>query len=209
MWTLSPPNQARLIEPATASCANRVEAARLAEENGIVTRYKFKPIVPLKGWEEDASKMIEMLFDKTNPDNLSMGLYIFNRYDDMIRMFDPKHIDEDFLNASKEANSDDQFRWSPQAPFPFEYRKKVYEHYINEIRKYDSEVPLALSSESPEMWDALGETLGSNVHNYVCGCGTTATPCLKKLDESPFELLKNIRDEKGEAVEIPHTRGEI
>ena len=44
------------------------------------------------------------------------------------------------------------------------------------------EVPVSLSTETKEVWNALGQRLGFTPHNYVCGCGAKCTPGLPILD---------------------------
>jgi hypothetical protein len=75
-------------------------------------------------------------------------------------------------------------------PFPEWVRAEIYEFYLNEIRKYDKEVPVSLSTESWSMWNRMAPKLGMTATNYVCGCGAQAVPGLKKLKTNPFQSAR-------------------
>lgn len=52
LWSLTSETASRLVEPGSATMEERVEAARTCQEAGYPIRYKFKPIVPVRGWLE-------------------------------------------------------------------------------------------------------------------------------------------------------------
>jgi len=45
-----------------------------------------------------------------------------------------------------------------------------------EVRKYDQDVPIFISTESRAMWDDVGPDLGQDPENFFCGCSSVALP---------------------------------
>jgi len=70
----------------------------------------------------------------------------------------------------------DAMRGKRQAPFPHHLRKEVYQFLIREVRRWNSDVLLYVSTESREMWDELKDKLGQDPRAYVCGCSSVAVP---------------------------------
>lgn len=186
VWSLSGPTQSTLVEPNTGTTEQRVEAARIAQEAGYQVRYKFKPIVPVKAWREDAAYAVKLLFEKTRPDVISLCMFMWNSYPEMTGMLDMGLLDPEFVQAAEKSQA--EMAGTRSRPFPHEMRKKVYDHYLAEIRKYDREIPVSLSTENFRMWAAMKESLGCTAADYVCGCGPQCVPGLKKLQCHPFKV---------------------
>jgi hypothetical protein len=66
-------------------------------------------------------------------------------------------------------------------------REEVYRHYLAEVRARDADIPLTISTESLEMWKALGKDLGFTPADYVCGCGAGSTPGKRMLESNPWQ----------------------
>ncbi len=186
VWSVSGPTQSRLIEPDTGTTEQRIEAARIAQEAGYQIRYKFKPIIPVKQWREDASHTVKRIFERTNPDIISLCVFMWHKYPDMVARLPTELLDEEFLKAAEE--SQDEVEDTRTKPFPQWVRKTVYEHHLAEIRKYDQDVPVSLSTENFRMWSAMKDQLGCSATNYVCGCGPQSNPGAKKLSCHPFKV---------------------
>ena len=71
-------------------------------------------------------------------------------------------------------------------------RRTIYEFATAEIRKYDAEIPIALSTESADKWRDLGPRLGFTASNYVCSCGPQVTPGLRKLTANPWQTTQAV-----------------
>jgi spore photoproduct lyase len=184
VWSLSGHTQSRLLEPKTGATEGRIEAARVCEDAGMLIRYKFKPIVPVRGWREEAAEMIALALRRTRPDNLSMTVLMWMKVDALTACIRPDRLDPEFLEAALAAK--DRMGDERVAPFPPELREVVYRHYLAEIRARDAEIPVTISTESLEMWERLGPALGFTPSNYVCGCGAGATPHCRKLESNPW-----------------------
>ncbi len=193
VWSLSGPTQSRLLEPNTGTTAERIEAARVAQEAGIQIRYKFKPIVPVRRWREEAAEAVALLFERTRPDVISLCVFMWMDIEELLRRLPREELDPEFLQAAEESR--DEVAGTRAKPFPHHVRQAIYEHYLAEIRKHDPDIPVSISTENFAMWKALGPKLGFTATNYVCGCGPQSTPGAMKLACHPFKVA--VRDDEG------------
>jgi hypothetical protein len=200
VWSISGPAQSRLLEPVTGSTDQRIEAARIAQEAGYPIRYKFKPIIPVKTWREDAAYAVEQVFRHTRPDVISLCTFMWTDYKDMVQWLPAGMLDPEFLAAAEASQA--EMAATRARPFPQSVREAIYRHYLSEIRKHDPDVPVSLSTENFSMWAAMKEALGCNAVNYVCGCGPQCIPGLKKLEVHPFKVAM-----RHDADEIPGVIG--
>jgi len=185
-WSLGGPTQSRLLEPVTATNERRIEAARICEAAGYPVRYKFKPIIPVRNWRKEAAEVIARVFDRTTPDVISLCVFMWMDIDELKRRIDPSELAPAFVKAAEDAAED--MAETRAKPFPPHVRAEIYRHYLREIRKHDTDVPVSLSTENFGMWKELGEELGCTATNYVCGCGPNSTPGRKKLTIHPFQV---------------------
>jgi spore photoproduct lyase len=189
-YSLSAKTQSTQLERVTGSTDERIEAARKCQEWGMPIRFKFKPIIPLKNWRDEAHEMIRDVFEKTQPDNLSMTLLMWMGFDDLASCIDLDLLDPAFVDAARNAAASD-WEHPRLRPFPHEVRREVYEFYQREVRAIDKDVPLTLCTESLAMWKDLGTTLGVGPLDYTCGCGPCAVPGLKTLSASPWKVARH------------------
>jgi hypothetical protein len=188
VWSIAGPTQSRVLEPLTADTEQRLEAARKCEQAGYVIRYKFKPIIPVRDWREDAAETIRTLFAKTHPDVISLCCFMWMDVDEMKKCLGTDLLDPDFLAAAEKAV--DEVKDTRAKPFPADVRAAIYEHHLQEIRKHDADVPVSLSTENWDMWKRMGPKLGATALNYVCGCGPNAIPWRKKLECNPLQIAR-------------------
>jgi hypothetical protein len=201
VWSLSGSTQSRLIERDTGTTEQRVEAAHIAQEAGYTVRYKFKPILPVRGWREDAAAAVELALGRTRPDILSLCCFMWMDVDEMKRRLAPvlDLLDPEFLRLAEESR--EEASDTRAQPFPHAARARVYEHYLAEIRRRDPQIPVSLSTENFKMWSAFSERLGMTATNYVCGCGPQCVPGAKRLEVHPFQVA--VRSDYG----LPGVRG--
>jgi len=193
LWSLSGPTQSRLIEPGAGTTEERIEAARVAQEAGYTIRYKFKPIIPVKTWREDAAHAVKLALERTHPDVISLCVFMWMDVDDLKRRLPVDLLDPVYLKAAEESRAETEP--TVAKPFPHWVRAEIYDHYLAEIRKWNQDVPVSLSTENFAMWKAFGKKLGMTATNYVCGCGPESTPGLRKLRCHPFRAA--IRRDEG------------
>ncbi len=199
VWSVSGRTQSEEMEPRAGSTQQRVEAARMAEEAGYQIRYKFKPIIPVKGWREEAEEAVQMIFEKTRPDVISLCVFMWMNFEEMARRLPMHLLDEDFVAAAEASQA--EMAATRARPFPPAVRREIYEHYLREIRRHDADVPVSLSTENFRMWADMKDALGFSATDYVCGCGPRSTPGLKRLTCHPFKVAV-----RADAGQVPGVR---
>jgi len=195
VWSISGPTQSRLIEPDAGTTEQRIEAARIAQEAGYQIRYKFKPIIPVRHWREEAAYTARLIFERTNPDVISLCCFMWMDVDEMKKRLSRvvDLLDPEYLRAAED--SKDEVEDTRAKPFPHGVRAEIYDHHLNEIRKHSADIPVSLSTENFKMWQAFSKKLGMTATNYVCGCGPQTTPGAKKLTCHPFKVA--VRNDEG------------
>jgi len=186
VWSLAGRTQSERLEPVAGTMAQRIDAARKAQDAGYVVRYKFKPIIPVRGWREEAAEAVELLFRHTRPDLITLSVYMWMDVEKMTRRLGRGVLDPAMLAAAESAAAD--MADERVKPFPDDARAEIYEHYVREIRKHSDNVPISISTESAAMWKRLGGLLGAEPGTYVCGCGPNSTPWRRKLPCNAFQL---------------------
>lgn len=188
-FSLSAETQSTQLERGAGTTEERINAARKCQEWGMPVRFKFKPIIPVREWRDEARDMIHEVFAQTRPDNLSMTSLMWMGFDDMASCIDLDLLDPAFVEAARQAAASD-WEHPRLRPFPHEFRREIYEFYHREVRAIDGQVPLTLSTESLAMWKDLDAMLGVGPGNYTCGCGPRAVPGLKTLAMNPWKIAK-------------------
>jgi len=182
VWSTTCEAVARDIEPGTGKAIDRIEGARKCQEMGIPVRYKFKPIIPVKNWREEYASIIKQMLERTQPESVGFCLYIWNTCDTLTKTIDPDLLDPDCLKAARDAVDD--MKGKRTGPFPHAVRKEIYQFMISEVRRWDKDTLLYVSTETREMWDELRDELGQDPAHYVCACSSVAVPG-RKLALSP------------------------
>ena len=184
-WSLSGPTQSAELEKVAGTTDGRIEAARECQAAGFTVRFKFKPIVPVPHWREDAAYMVARLFERTRPDNLSMTVIMWMDVDTLRNCIGERWLDSTCLAAAEAAKT--ELKDQQTGPFPVPVRAEIYRHHLREIRKHNADIPVTMSTESLEMWKLLGPEFGVRPGEYVCGCGPNATPGKTRLDVNPWQ----------------------
>ena len=179
LWSLTGDTFGPVLEPGTGTLDERILAAKKCAEAGYTIRFKFKPIVPIRGWRNECRRMIERVFAETRPDNLAMCMLAWMSFEQLKSILDPAILDPDFVRAAEESAG--SLKGLMEGPFPHDSRAEVYRFYFEEIRKHDREIPVALCTETPGMWKEFKGLLGVGPRRYVCGCGPQCAPGIKTL----------------------------
>ncbi len=174
VWSLTGQRVGELVEPGAGDATARVDAARKVQDAGVPVRFKFKPIVPIKGWQQDYEPVIKAAVTQVKPESVGFCMLAWMDYDQMIGRIGVDTLDSRLNAAARRAA--DELRGSHLGPFPHAARAEVYRFFIEQIRRWDTDVPLYVSTESREMWDELADELGQEAGCYVCGCGPVALP---------------------------------
>ncbi|MBM4047415.1 MAG: hypothetical protein FJ279_20100 [Planctomycetes bacterium] len=176
-WTFSPESLTR-FERKCPSLSLRLKAMQKCKAAGCTVRCQFAPLVPLAGWKEQYREAIRELLTAVEPDFIAIHmLRCPSPFSAAVRdWFGAEALAPEYLAMLDALDGDGQRR--PAFPgnhiFPYEARLKLNRFVIEEIRKLNSDVPVVLCRETPEMWEELKDNLG--VSPDRCGCGTPPRP---------------------------------
>ena len=182
VWSTTCEAVARDIEPGSGRAIDRFEAARKCQEMGIPVRYKFKPIIPVHNWREEYASIIEQALELTSPESIGFCLYIWHTFEAMEKTLGLEFLAPECVAAAREAA--EEMKDARTGPFPHHVRIEIYRHFIKEVRRWNKDTLLYVSTETREMWDELGDELGQDPRSYVCACSSVAVPG-KRLALSP------------------------
>ena len=174
VWSTTCEAVAERFEPGAGKAIDRVEAARKCQAMGIPVRYKFKPIIPVRGWRESYADFIEQALERTQPESIGFCLYIWNSFESMETTLGLEHLDPECVQAARD--SADTMKGVRAGPFPHDTRAEIYRFFIEQVRRWDKDVLLYISTETREMWDELKDELGQDPMCYVCACSSVAVP---------------------------------
>ena len=173
-WSLNHPKISETFEIGAPSFERRLNAAEKVQRAGYPLRIRLDPIVPYQGWDKDYAETIKRIFDKVNPERITLGTLrfedgFFNMRDSMFTtglttgnflrdtvqkmkpMFEPKQIKgEKRPKVGKYSFTEDE-------------RTTIFNTVIKEIRKY-SDCKIALCKESDTVWNNTGLDLSK------CSC---------------------------------------
>lgn len=177
VWSLCGPRVAELIEPGAAAPTARFDAMRRAQDAGISVRAKFKPIVPIRGWREDYAEAVEGLLRRVRPDSIGMTVVMWMDAATLKDRIDPDLLDPEYVRLMDEAQ--ERMAGINTGPFPEPVRIQIYRHLIKQVRAVAKDIPLYVSTETPDVWGALRGELGQDPRSFLCGCGPVALPGAK------------------------------
>lgn len=187
LWTLSSHTVSRRYEALTGTMEERIEAARRCQEAGYTVRFKLKPIIPIRNWREETTQMLELLYSRVKPDNLSMEMVFVDTVAEMDDTMGCNNLDPVFVAAAEQAEAERGDCWDKEIdgekPFPFGVKADLYRYVISESRRLSPETPITLCAENMRMWEELGDLLDGEPWNYPCNCGPHCTPHLQRITE--------------------------
>lgn len=158
-WTISCNDVAQNFEHGAPSLEERITAAKKCRDAGYRIRFRFSPIIPVKNWEQKNREMIQYVFSEIQPEVVCL---------ETLCHMNPEQFNEIFTDlAYKPQKNTKRYEL-----FSHKKRAGMYWFFINEIRKYDKNVKLALCLETPKMWEEVGQLLNNGTpNNFYCCCG--------------------------------------
>jgi len=175
-WSLSPLTQSRVIEVNAPEMPARIGAMRRCQKAGYTIRARFSPIVPLVGWRDEMTGLVDLLFSSVRPDVISIDVVGWCQARALAEAMDISLLESPFREhvgrlAREGHEGTDKYL------FPHEMRLAILEHAVREIRRRAGSVPVALCNETAGMWEALGHELSPMTPaNYACTCGPDCVP---------------------------------
>jgi hypothetical protein len=183
-WSLSPRTQSTLIEPETAPWDRRVEAAARCQKAGYTVRFRFSPIVPVENWREEYAELVDLIFEKTKPDVISLCAFGWMDVEKARSCIDFSLLDPQYVSAMEAAAPFLEKRGFVNGggrPISHDARAYMFKSIIDEIRKHSKTVPISLRLDTLEMWALFQRELGMPLDpekrsGYYCNCGPGCTP---------------------------------
>lgn len=177
-WTLSCNTVSERIEKNAPAMEDRIRAAQMCQKAGYIVRFRFSPIIPIKGWQDENKEMIEKLFSNVKPDLITMDVLGWMSAEQIRNSMDISLLDDEYRELVERMADEGILRVenSPKQIFPHSARVRIYRFFIDEIRQMSRETPISICMETEEMWEELSDELGMRRDNYACCCGPRSAP---------------------------------
>ncbi len=138
----------RQLEHRTASPEARLIAASKAQQAGYEVRLRIDPVIFYSTWEEDYIALVEKIFEYVQPARITIGEY---RPSNGLA----NHISSRFPESALLKVNKSLVKEGKKLRYPKNLRIKMFGTIIESIKKYGSDIDIALCKEQPEIWKAL------------------------------------------------------
>ena len=147
------------LEHRTASPDSRLTAARKLQQAGYEVRLRIDPVILYSTWEKDYKKLVKKIFSYIKPTIITIGEY---RPSKGLAL----HISSRFPKSSLLKITSGLICDGPKLRYPDKYRLAMFHTIIDEIKKHDKEVKIALCKENTKIW----KSLGMSINGLNCNC---------------------------------------
>jgi spore photoproduct lyase len=137
------------LEHRTPAPAERLKAARTAQDAGYEVRLRIDPVIRYSTWEEDYHKLVESIFDHVQPSRITVGEY---RPAEGLS----NHIRARFPESTLLKVNGSLIAEAGKLRYPRKYRIEMFRIIVDSIRRHDKKVQIALCKEIPQVWKAAG-----------------------------------------------------
>jgi hypothetical protein len=173
-WSLSGDTASRLIDRRTPSMRERIAAMELVQQAGYPVRARLSPIIPVRDWRKEYTTLFEYLYQKVQPDMVTLELLGWMEFKDMANIFDLDLLDPvAIMSAEKAADSMKEIPWGP---FTDELHQEVYQFCIDTSHRLSPKTPISVCHGTKTVWNSLGRLMKMNPENYLCNCGPDSAP---------------------------------
>lgn len=175
-WSLAGRTQSTQFEYRSAPMEERIEASRKCQQAGYHVRHRFSPIIPVRGWREEMREMIEMLFDRVEPDVITFETLRYMDVNAIERDFDVDLLDPELLEVMR---ADEREEIPNGCEIPDEFRHEIYRFVADELRRVSPQTPWAFCREQRSTWEAFEDELARHDQQpdwYVCNCAPYSAP---------------------------------
>jgi hypothetical protein len=195
IWSTTCESAAQDVEPGSGPAIERIEAAAKCQEMGIPVRFKFKPLMPVRNWREEHAAIIEQMCALTTPESIGFCVVMWNSVDSLAAKVDLDLLDPELLQRARDAS--EEMEGVITGPFPHDVRSEIYHFMAEQVRRWDKDVLLYISTESREMWDEMSPALGQRPESFFCGCSSVALPGRKLAasKDCPHSTYKRLEQE--------------
>jgi spore photoproduct lyase len=168
-WSLNCDEVIQRFEHGAATLDQRLEAARRCKENGYPIRFRFDPLLMIEDWQDKYAEMIHKVMTTVVPDRITIGS--FRLFPQLRSIISKVYLSSDLLRHDMVKPFVPKVDFSGiRERYPDDVRLRMYQHVINEVRRYDPDgsIPIALCKEEYEMWDKVG--LEKERTRDLCNC---------------------------------------
>ena len=147
-WSITCEEVVERYELGNEPIANRLAAARAAQDAGYEVRFRLDPMMLFDGWQDAFARTIGQIYRLgIHPSRFTLGS--FRLLGNLRSIIKARFPESDILQQPMVNEAGKRWRYPHQA------REELYLHAITCIREHDSNVPIALCKETPEMHRAF------------------------------------------------------
>jgi spore photoproduct lyase len=158
-WSITCDEVVERYEERTEPIASRLAAAKAAQDAGYEVRFRLDPFILFDGWQDAYARTINQVYALgVRPSRFTLGS--FRVLGNLGGIIEARFPDSDLTDQPLVNDGGKRKR------HPHKVRKDFYLTAIAAIRERDSDVPVALCKETPQMHRALSGL----VHKAKCNC---------------------------------------
>ena len=136
------------LEHRTASPEARLIAAGKAKKAGYEIRLRIDPIIFYSTWEKDYVALVDKIFEYAQPTRITIGEY--RPSNGLANHISARFPDSPLLKINRSLVKEGK-----KLRYPEDLRIKMFGIIIEAIKKYRSNIDIALCKENPQIWKAL------------------------------------------------------
>lgn len=183
--TLSMASVAARLEPSAPSLEARIDAAAQCAAAGYPVRFRFSPLVPLRGWRQELVETVRKMAERVTPELITLWTLSMVPFEELDRIVSLDALDPEALELAREHK--EAMAGEKGAPFPESFRAEMYEVAADAIARYSPTTRVALCLETPPVVKQLLPSLAVVGNQQVCNCGPRCTPAQVALANGPAD----------------------
>lgn len=184
-FSINAPTVWKLWEKGTPHPKERIKAAKKLSKVGYKVRIRIDPIFPIKNWQNEYGKLVELLLSELTPERITLGtprgLYKTKIY----------AKDLSWWKLAFEKYPSENSGWGKKIATPL--REEIYFFLINKLRKMKFNNPITLCKETETMWRRLGLNPGNSPYWKNCKCNCVWSEMQKGILEIKEHSYKKYR----------------
>jgi spore photoproduct lyase len=159
-WSLNPSEISERFEANVPTPQKRITAMQKCADVGYPIRAVVMPIIPVEGWQNIYTRLLENLLESVPLDRITLGQIC--SYSGALQLTERKLGKDNHISKmlEKGKSKDGRIR------FPIKLRSKVYKYLVDTIRKLQPKLQIGLCMEEPDVFKALG--MGNSIG--CCNC---------------------------------------
>lgn len=153
-WSVSPEALINKEEIGTASLNERIEAAYKCQEYGYKVAFHFDPIINYPSWEEDYKGLVNNIFSKIKPENISwISLGALRYTQETKNIIESRFPESKIIYGELILGLDGKFRYFRSI------RENMFERIYGYLKNIDEKMPVYMCMEADFMWKKVYGTV--------------------------------------------------